>query len=289
MAKELPLNPLWQSLGASFKEVMAWRIPMVFKGVESECDTVRTKAGLIDYSYFGKIQLSGKDSVQFLHNILTNDIKKLNPGEGCPAALLTAPGKVLSYMKVYRETAGLLLEVEMNQEEKTAQLLNKYVIMEDVEIKTVTHDISQLSLQGPLSGSLLNALFPAVSLPQKSFNHIQIYFEGAEIMLINQSSSKEMRFDLLIPNTAAEALAKKILSYGKKLGVEPAGYESAETLRIAAGILRYGLDFNENTFLPETDLDILCVSETKGCYPGQEAVARYRTYKRPIQPRFLLL
>ena len=52
--------------------------------------------------------------------------------------------------------------------------------------------------------------------------------------------------------------------------MEPAGYESAETLRIAAGILRYGLDFNENTFLPETNLDILCVSETKGCYPGKK-------------------
>ena len=147
----------------------------------------------------GKIEVTGTDRVSFLHNILTNDIKNLKPGESCPAALLSAPAKVLALMKVRKLEDKIMLETDPDFEEKLPGLLEKLIITEDVRLEIL---------------------------------------KGADAVPVE-----------------------------------------AEITRIERGILRYGVDVTEEVSLPETGLDDTYASETKGCYPGQEVVARTKTYK----------
>lgn len=178
----------------------------------------------------GKIEVRGTDRVSFLHNILTNDIESLKEGQNCEAAILTATGKVLATMRVFRFEDHVLLDTESGLEDKLLPLLDKYLITEDVEIKKIERLI-----------------------------HLAIPTEARHIFLPESEASQVP--DLL------------------KQGLVPAGFRAAEILRIEAGQPRYGIDIDETISLPETGMDDYAASESKGCYPGQEVVARTKTYK----------
>jgi len=99
-----------------------------------------------------------------------------------------------------------------------------------------------------------------------------------DVTLIKQSRTGESGYHLMIPKDQAAQVADRVLVVGKLYGLRPVGFSAAEILRMEAGVLRYGVDMDENTLLPETGLENLAASETKGCYPGQEVVARLKTY-----------
>ncbi len=163
-----------------------------------------------DFSSFGKVRVTGKDRVAVLHNILTNDIKNIPLEKSAPAALLSAQGKIKMFMEVFVLETWVLLLVEPGLAGKTIELIDKFVISEDV----VLEDIST-------SYKLSSSQTPAFLFPQN---------------------------------------------------------EASEILRIEAGIPRFGMDMDENTTLSDTGLDKTVVSWTKGCYPGQEVVARIDAY-----------
>jgi aminomethyltransferase len=276
--RELPLKTLWQSLGASFKIEGDWETVSLFKDDLEEYRAVREAVGLIDDSARGKIRVTGKDRTAWLHNILTNDIKSLRVGDGCYAALLSATGKVLADMNVYIFAHSILLEMEIGLEKKLAELMNKYMIQEDVKLEDVTEHYALLSLQGPRSEPLAQALFPGPFPELFDRQHADFHKEEFEVTLICNSRTGEKGYQLLIPRDGARKLTDRALTIGKQYGLKPVGSRASEILRMEAGILRYGVDMDETMTLPETGLVEVTASETKGCYPGQEVVARTMTY-----------
>ena len=274
----VPLAAFWESFGATLKKEKEWEIPALFKDFASECEAVRKGVGILDLSYRAKIEVTGKDRVAFLHNLLTNDIKNLGLGSGCHATLLNAQGRILADMNVYAFANSILLEMEGGLEKKVLGCLEKLHVTEEVCLREVTEEWILLSLQGPRSEALVGALIHGPVMVTEEFQHTNFQILEIPATLIRRSVTGEKGFHFLIPKEKGEPIVKRILEVGKLYGIRPVGSGAYEILRIEAGIPRYGIDMDETAVLPETGLEPFTVNETKGCYPGQEVVARIKTY-----------
>lgn len=275
---KIPLATFWESFGATLKKEGVWEIPSLFKDFASECEAVRKGVGILDFSSRGKIEVAGKDRISFLHNLLTNDIKSLGLGRGCYATLLNAQGRILADMNVYVFANSILLEMESGLEKKVLEKLEKFHVTEEVELKDVTDKWILVSLQGPKSDSLVSALILGPVMVTEEFSHTHFTLLDTPATLIRRSVTGEKGFHILIPQEKGEPIVKRILEVGRLYGIKPVGLSAYEILRIEAGIPRYGIDMDETVTLPETGLEGIAASETKGCYPGQEVVARTKTY-----------
>jgi aminomethyltransferase len=246
MLNQLPLNSIWGSLGANFEIIDDWWIPETFKDLPEEHQAAAAKKFLADVSFLGKVRVSGADHLSFLHNILTQDIKSLVPGQGALAALLTATGKTLMLMDVHRFDGYTLLIVETGMASKTIELLDKFLITEEVRFEDATSDYALLETSENLTTPY--SLTPVLG-----------------------------RSRVLIPSKDAVDFTQKLITTSP---FQPIGRKTMEILRIEKGIPRYGADVDETIILSETGLEDLAASETKGCYPGQEVIAKIKTYGR---------
>lgn len=271
MPKELPLNPLWKSLGAVFETKRGWRIPAHFGDPKKEYEAARKRAGLFDRSSRGKIRVTGADRIDFLHRILSQDVRGLKPGEVSPAALLSAQGRMLAYFHVTVAADWVLLDFEQGLAKKTMEEIQHYVVTDDVALEDVTESLVLISLQGPKSETLGLPAHPSDGTTREP----EIL---AGLPMIRRTHTGEKVYDLILEKKSAPSLVQRILEKGRGIGLEPVGMEAAEWLRIEAGTPRYGIDMDESVTLPETGLEKIAASETKGCYPGQEVVARMITY-----------
>ncbi len=274
----VPLAAFWENLGGTLKKEKEWEIPSLFKDFSSECQAVRKAVGVLDLSYRGKIEITGKDRISFLHNLLSNDIKSLGLGSGCYATLLNAKGQILADMNVYVFANSVLLDMETGLEKKVIHELEKLHVTEQVWIRDVTTEWILLSLQGPKSEALVGALIHGPVMVTQEFHHTNFQLLDTPATLIRRSVTGENGFHLLIPKEKGEPVLKRILEVGRLYALRPVGAGAGEILRIEAGIPRYGIDMDETVMLPETGLEAIAASETKGCYPGQEVVARIKTY-----------
>ena len=277
MAK-IPLAFLWENLGATLKKEKDWEMPSLFKDFASECEAVRKGVGILDLSCRGKIEVTGKDRVSFLHRVLSQDIQTLGLGAGAYAALLNAQGRILADMNVFVFANRILLDTEVGLEKKIIAALEKLHVTEDVELGDATGRWILISLQGPKTEALLAALIHGSVVVNREFYHTNFTLLDTPATLIRRSVTGEKGFHLLIPKENGEPIVKRILEVGKPYGIRPVGSGAFEILRIEAGIPRYGIDMDETVTLPETGLEGIVASEAKGCYPGQEVVARIKTY-----------
>jgi len=257
-----PLYQKFKELGARFQEFQSWELPANFGSVEAEWKAVRTQLGILDLTHRGKILVKGKDRVGFLHNMLSNDIKNLLPGSYCYAAVLTPKGKMVTDVNVFAFEDYHLLELDEANVGKTSERLSSFIIGEDVEIKDVSLLYGILSLQGPHAEDFLKRL-PQDSLNFRAFSHDRTGTGGC---------------DLWVAIENLEKLWNQIQILEKIL---PIGMSAYETLRIEAGIPVFGKELDENTIPNEANLEN-AISWTKGCYPGQEIVARIK-YRGSVQ------
>ncbi len=245
--------------------------------VLSEYEAVRQHAGLLDLSRRGKIRVTGTDRIAFLHNILSQDIRSLTVGQGAYAALLTGTGRVQADLFVFIFPDFVLLDAEKGLEAKIMECLDKLLITEDVQLESASSVWAHLSLQGPEAAARLKdlAFDPG---PWQPLTHQTLNFESVPLYLIHRTHTGETGFDVLVPSEKSAAL--KAVLKNKDSSLLEIGEAAHEILRIEAGILRYGQDITEEMILPETGLEEIAASETKGCYPGQEVVAKVKTYGR---------
>ena len=278
MTNALLLNDHHRQAGATLGTLFDRIVPLRFSDHEAEYRTVRQQAGLIDWSSEGLLKIRGADRAAFLHNLLTNDIKVLTPGTGCPAALLTPTAKLLAEGLVLADDEAHWFLTDGGRMPSVLKTLDHYLITEDVALQDVSARQAIFALQGPQSLALLPSLLDApVSLPTP-FTHLLVTVDSAPIRLIHWSITGEPGVVLVVPAEQAAWLWNRLLERGRPHGVQPVGWETLNTLRIEAGIPWFGLDVDETNLLPETGLERYAVSATKGCYVGQEIVARMQTY-----------
>ena len=229
-----------------------------------------TGVGLMDRSMLGKVTVTGRDRVAFLQGMLSNDVKALQPGHGCPAAFLDAVGKVVSLLTVYVLEDHILLELPAASTEKFLQAIDKFLISEKAYFEAADDAYAILSLQGPKAGEAL-ALVAGNKFELEPYAHAEMSIAGVAVRVARRSDAVTPGFHCWTAAEHATVLTKAL----REAGAVAVGVAAAEVLRVEAGIPVYGVDVDEGVILPETRLDAFW-SYTKGCYIGQETVARVK-------------
>ena len=268
-----PLHAVYQALGATFTEVAGWERPQHFGNPAAEYRAVRESVGLCEPAPRGWVRLTGKDRQRFLHAMVSNDTASLQPGQGCYATFLTNKGKIVADFVVYAEADAYLLELESHVVQPLIEAMSWFVISEDVELHNDSEQWGVLSAQGPKAAQLLTlALGQAVpDLPL--YGHAVCALAGQHIRLFRRSHTGAPGYQLLAPPLTLPALWDVLWQHRAACGVEPVGVEVLEALRIEAGIPVCGCELTDETIPVEANLGH-AISYTKGCYIGQEVIAR---------------
>jgi len=245
----------------------------------AEYAALRGSAGVLDLSCRGRLCVTGADRKRFLHGQVTNQVNELKVGEGCYAALTNAKGKIESDLNVYCLADEILLDFEPGFNAAVIQRLDKYIIADDVQVSDLSPHYGLLSVQGPKAGEVVASAgfgleLPAQPLSFRNFDHPAL----GEIYCMNQPRGGLARFDLFVPAARLGLAAEKLMAAAKAVGGRPCGWQALEMTRIEAGIPRFGVDMDETNLAPETGIESRAISYTKGCYIGQEVIARIRTY-----------
>jgi tRNA-modifying protein YgfZ len=228
----------------------------------SEYRTLTEGCGLVDRAGRGRLALTGADRREFLHGQISQDIESLEPGHGRYAALLTHKGKMLSDLRVLDLGDELLLSCERAGLQELFNMIRRYKLGSDVEVHKRTLEMGELSLIGPRSREIAgaDALGPA------EHDNARARIGEHEVVLVATDGG----VDVFCDAEATEGVRGTLLAAGAVEVTEAA----AEVVRVESGRPRFGIDLDENVIPQEAGLNERAVSFTKGCYVGQETVAR---------------
>jgi folate-binding protein YgfZ len=241
----------------------------------AEYATLTERCGLVDRSERGKLALTGIGAVEFLNGQVTNELVGVKVGEGRYAAFLTHKGKMLGDLRILalganpeEEPNELLLDTERSTLQGLFDMIRRFKVGYEVELHKRTLERSLLSLIGPTADAVVTgalALNPG-DLPLQEHDHLLAARGQIAIRVIRAGTG----FDLLFDPSAIDVIRTALVVAGAVEVSEAA----AEIVRVEHGRPRYGIDLDESTIPQEADLNERAVSFTKGCYVGQETVAR---------------
>jgi folate-binding protein YgfZ len=270
----LSLHELHHQLGATFTTVRDAEVVAHYGDPAAELAALRDGVGVLDLSCRSRLCLVGADRVKFLHGQVTNDVQRLRVGEGCYAALVSAKGRMHSDLNIYRLADELLLDFEPGLAAAVTARLEKHIITDDVRVLDAAPHYGLLSVQGPRAAEAVARLGLPWAVPAGPLE----FSTHADPELGRLYLMRRAGLDLFIPVTALGEVFGRLLAAARSLGGRACGWQALETARIEAGIPRFGPDMDETTLPPETGLEARAISYSKGCYIGQEVIARIRTY-----------
>ncbi|HET8671836.1 MAG TPA: aminomethyltransferase family protein [Candidatus Saccharimonadales bacterium] len=272
-----------QSLGASFAQFQEWEMADKYTDAVEEHLRVRSTVGLIDLSYLGVIKVGGKEGGQFLHGLVTNEIKGLEKGKGGRAAFLTGKGKVMALCRVLGLGDEYLIINDPQTHEKVFKYVFPFSYAGDFRVDDVSADYRTLSIQGPQALLVMKEISfePVPALEEHGWTETII--AGQHVLVVRTSHTGEQGFDILVSEAGLQDVWDFILLKGAFHKIAPVGLRALDSLRIEAGIPVYGNDADDSNMMLELGLTD-AVSFTKGCYTGQEAVAM-ATYRGHVSKR----
>ena len=266
-------------LGASFEEVAGWEVPAQYGDVAVEHRAVRQAVGIADLSHRGKIRVTGDDRIKWLQSIISNDILPLSPGQGRYSSLLTHKGKMLTYFRLYIQTDAVMLEDVGEIGETTSQTLRKFLLYgTKAKMENCAESWGLLLVSGPKATHTIQSAFGVDVADLQPVDFVTAQIGGSHALVLRTEETGEVDIEILLPATSLVPAWTTLLEAGAKYGIKPVGNHAREALRIEAGIPKAGPDLNEDIVPPEANLEGKAFSLSKGCYPGQEVVARMDTY-----------
>jgi folate-binding protein YgfZ len=226
-------------------------------------------AGVVARPHATGLRVAGADAVEYLQGQITNDVEPLAEGEGLYAALLDRKGHLQADMRVLRlGDEEMLLTLERIALPATQRHLEMYSIGRDVEIEDVSASITVLSVIGPGAAEL-----SGVGPLSPEYAHRELAIGGARCRAV----ATDLGLDLIVPAAGAGAVRDALAGSG----LDEVSEDAAEIVRVESGRPRFGADMGETTMPAEAGIEERAVSFTKGCYIGQETVARLHYKGRP--------
>ncbi len=272
----LPLDQVHREAGAFFMTLQGRDIPAHYGDVDAEYRAVCESAGLIDRSLRGKVRATGKDRSRFLHGMVTNTIAGLTEGAGNYSAVTNAQGYMLLDVWVHHLGDFLWLETEAGGSQKLCETLNRFLIADDVTLTEETNQWAIIGVHGLAAQTVVRKAIGDIG-SEWIENHTVIRSLGdVPVFVTARSFAGFSGVDLRIAASDAEPLWHILL----KAGGVPVGWQAAEILRIESGIPRCGIDMDETVSPLEVGLSH-AVDFNKGCYIGQEAIAKMHFRGKP--------
>ncbi|HZC13299.1 MAG TPA: glycine cleavage T C-terminal barrel domain-containing protein [Thermoleophilaceae bacterium] len=221
----------------------------------TEYELVTDSVGQVDRSDRAKFLVRGSEAADFLQGQVSNDVEALAPGTGCYATLLTTKGKLRTDLRILRKDDSFWLDTEAIGHAVLRHMLETYSLGRDVSFEDVTGSRALVSLIGPAAREALDAQPPELE---------HAFVEGEHGLYVSTHLGVDVIGDP-----------------GLELGVEAVSEETAECIRIESGRPRLGFDMDAETMPQEAGINERAVSFTKGCYVGQETVARLHYKGKP--------
>ena len=232
-------------------------------------EALRHGAAWLDLSARGRILARGRDRARFLHNVTTNEVKKLTPGSGTYAFLLTPQGRIQADLYLFCYEDHFLIDTEPEYREKVQQHILKYKVADQVELENVTETSAAVGVEGPTAAAVLQAI--GAPIPEGALAHVGW---GARTVAA-VSFTGQPGFRIYCPIDELDEVVAQL----DAAGVKPASRDDARLVRMENGKPLYGVDIRE-TSLPQETQQMHAVSFSKGCYLGQEIVERIRAMGR---------
>jgi folate-binding protein YgfZ len=267
-----PLHDLHAAASASFGDWQGWRLPAGYgpdaaETTAAEYASAREGAALVDLAERGVLEVSGPQRQKFLEGMLSNDVASRQPGQGCLAALMTAKGHIQALMRVLVAPDTVLLEMPADRLSVVEETLVHYKVAAPVRFKP--RPTAVLGLVGPGAPSVLLGL--GAELPElPAEGHARVAVGKETVLLARATDLPPAGFVLHVAPESAAATWTAL----RDGGARPLGRRALDALRVEAGRPWYGPDVGEANLLHETGLVSETHSFTKGCYIGQEVIAR---------------
>ncbi len=219
-----------------------------------------------------KIGVLGPDRVEFLHAVISNDVLSLPDFAGRYGALLTATGKIVADFDYYRLPEALMIDVSRELGARLVTLLEGYIIMDDVTLEDWSGRFAHFAFDGPGAPGFLLELLGG-PIPESIRRIVVVRWEEIPVWLIRKNLVSDFGFELLVPASGAPGFRQRMEALGREMECVELGPAALDVLRLERGIPLNGVDFSERNNPLEAQLTE-AYSLEKGCYPGQEVVAK---------------
>ena len=240
----------------------------------SEYSALRAGALLIDRSDRVRIRFGGSRAAELLTGLVTNDVLALRPGHGQYAAALTPKGKIAADVRIFADDEGLLTDTSLRASTGWRDIVKKYVNPRVAPYRDVTDETRDLGVFGAKSAKFVAAatgVDESALVALAPYAHVSAQVEGGRAMIVRVAEIGCDGYELIVPAAAYASLRATLLA----AGAIPGSPNTWDIARIESGRPEWGIDMNDSTIPQEANFDSLdAISYTKGCYTGQETVAR---------------
>ena len=261
-----------RAAGALFAAAVEPPLALEYGDVPAEYEAAQTGTALFDQSGRGLVRVRGAERAVFLHRLLANRVRDLAPGQGNANLLLTSKGKIAHSFDLSVWPEWIDLSTPPGQSAALAAALDTYLFSEQVAIEELGSSCAPLALAGPKARALVAATFGA-DPPEALHEHTAATFEGAPLSIAALPVAGSFGFRL----DAGPALAGALWDALARAGARPVGRIAYDSLRVEAGAAEPGVDVDDSIYPQEARLEP-AFSLDKGCYIGQEVVAKIDTY-----------
>jgi folate-binding protein YgfZ len=283
-----PLCALHIARGASLGTWFGCVLPSDFGDWRAEYDFAQKSVALIDKNYRAYFSLTGPDRVRYLNAVLTNDIKSLTPGQGNVSLLLNPQGRILAEIETHAEPERLLCISFAMTRKPLLEVIEKFIIMDDVTLTDESDRYATLALEGPQITRLVSELVSVDLAKLDDFASVAAGIGSLQLTVTKKTYGGVPSAEFLVDQSQTETLWNIVLERVKAAGGGPAGYTALNTLRLEQGIPWFGYDFGDKQIPHEAGLEGSHISYSKGCYTGQEIVERVRSRGQVNRRRVLL-
>jgi folate-binding protein YgfZ len=274
-----------KKLGGTIVEVGGTSTPEKYKSIEEEYFTARRNAVFFDISHFGKLRLTGKDSLDLLDRISTNDLAGLRPGMGKQTFMVTEKGRVVDLCTVYVQQESLLLMTSPTNSINVKKWIERFIISEDVKVEDVSEKFPIIYVAGPNAAQFLKKVVHSshrtvLDLEKMPLNNfVRTFLSSREVFLSKARLALDTGYAIITKLDDLEPVWNMLIENSRTSSAVPAGDATFEILRIESGTPLYPSELNEDVNPLEVGI-LEAVSFTKGCYVGQEVVSRLQTYNK---------
>ncbi|HVA58356.1 MAG: glycine cleavage T C-terminal barrel domain-containing protein [Gemmatimonadaceae bacterium] len=258
----------------ALQTILGQPVVLTYSNVDAEYAALTQRAGVVDRSHRARVRVNGPKAAEMIAGLVTNDTLALPPGQGQYAAALSPKGKIIADVRIFVQDKSVLTDTGARAADGWRTMLKKYVnprVAPHVDESATTR---ALGVFGPTARHVIETMTGVNSsaltlLP--AYAHVQVEVDGAVMMIARTPELLVDGFELFAPTDAFDALWGR----ATRAGAEPCGLSAWEVARVEAGRPEWGLDMDDTTLTQEANFDELqAISYTKGCYVGQEVVAR---------------
>lgn len=287
-----PLQSVHEEAGATFlrygSEGVGAEVVETFGFLEQEYAATRKGAGVLDMPHRGTIEITGGDRSEFLNRMVTQELKGLEPFGVRRSFWLNRKGRIDADLRMIALPDRIILDTEVLSVARTIESLSAYLFAEDVRIEDATPRMHRLTVHGPRAAGMLSSVAaPQAGVPVGAMRPDEAGLHsiaGASVLIDRHDSAGVAGFELLMSADDTERIYATILG-AEKGAARRIGWHAYNIARIEAGTPIFGVDYGPTSLPHETGREVLLdrVSFKKGCYLGQEIVARMQSLGHPKQ------